>query len=251
MGKSAKRIVEGLAEETFVGLQHIVSKQGITVKRMRELLPSVLLQTLKRDGMTQQEIIAASGYTRRSIRRIMSTNLEKDETDLLERFMGDWVADPAFPPLLPIKGKQYPTFNDLCECHGCDFSAPSLLRILKERELVEVVDEYVVFKRGELISPYLPERIESARRSIKALFSTLYHNLSDAEPLFTERRLWSCRIPHDQIRTLRDKVREINMEYRERIMEELDAYEMASDTDEAACFSEVGLGVYWYELDEL
>ena len=59
-----KAATELLMCEVFIRLLEIARKQGITIKRMRALLPVSQLRALEPEGLSKAELMAESGYTR-------------------------------------------------------------------------------------------------------------------------------------------------------------------------------------------
>ncbi|GAB4186038.1 MAG: hypothetical protein Tsb002_10160 [Wenzhouxiangellaceae bacterium] len=248
MVKGNKEAVEQLLEDAFARLLTIAQREGVTVKRMRELLSRAQVQAMRGQGMTQQEIMAASGYSLKTIRRLLRSKTEEDNTDLVNRFVGDWSSDAAFPDRLPLNDDGFPSFLDLCARYAGDFTPPSLVQILTSRGLVVVDDGYIALHGKALTPSPGSEMLEFARQSIISLISTLDHNLAGEHPPLVERRLWSHRMPKRAVPLLRDRVNQHIHGFREQILKELDHHETLAFDDDSGGPDAVGIGVYWFEL---
>lgn len=247
MGNDRKAATETLLCALFVEMLELARTQGITVKRMRELLPVVQLRALEEAGLNQVEIMAESGYTRKWIRKVLDDPLPDDCTNPLDKFVSGWAADSEFPDTISING-EHPSFYHLHDKHGGDFTAPSLLKILKERGIIEVEGDYVTLDAGrEVTATSGPDMIKAAQCSLSALFETLKHNLSGVGEPYTERRLWSHRVPEEQVAILREKIREANTKHYQRILDLLAQHQAPPAADDAKCVPAVGVGLYWYE----
>lgn len=134
-----KNAMEEFLAAVFRELHLIAYTEGITVKRMRQILPRVQLEMLKEQGMTEHEISAQSGYSRPSIRKILKEPISNDETNRLERFIAHWTADSEFPDRLALDGL-YPSFAHLCETYAGDFTPTTLLRLLQSYNAVSFED---------------------------------------------------------------------------------------------------------------
>lgn len=249
MTKTNKEVAELLLEDAFAGLLSIAQREGITVKRMRELLSRTQVHAMREQGMTQQEIMAASGYSLKTIRRLLQSVSEEDNTDLINRFIGDWSSDSEFPAELPISALSFPTFQDLCARYAGDFTPPSLLQILSTRGLVRLDENLVVLQSKALTPPPGLEMLEFARQSINSLLCTLDHNLAGQQPALLERRLWSHRMPVEHVAELRERVSEHAQALRLEILAELDRLESKSTAD-TVYMKAVGLGLYWFEMGD-
>lgn len=272
MTQSNKQAAEQLLEVAFADLLAIAQREGITVKRMRELLSRAQLNAMQQQGLTQQEMMAASGYSLKTIRRLLRDGEPEDNTDLVHRFVGDWSSDPQFPDSLPMQGRQFPSFVDLCARYGGDFTPPSLAQILISRGFAQLEEGNSQETHIRLCTKALTpnpghEMLDFARHSIHCLLDTLNHNLAGAQPPRLERRLWSHRMQSAQLPELRERVRVHALNFREQVLKELDALESAvADSNEiddsklqsvaspAPITSQepcraVGLGLYWFELN--
>lgn len=246
--EDAKLAMESLLEAVFRELLTIARAEGITVKRMREILPRVQLEMLRQAGLTQMEMVAESGYSRRSIRKILNEQISQDETNRLERFVSYWAADDDFPDRLPKSG-EFPSFEDLCDVYAGEFTSAALLKILIERNIVRLQDSEVVLAGRMVKAVSQVEMIQAARSSITALLQTLEHNLCGVKPPFIERRIWSQHILHSDVGAVREEIAEINEEYSRKVLNVLAKYQVSpqSSSGDADCVPSVGIGVYWYE----
>ncbi|GAB4187538.1 MAG: hypothetical protein Tsb002_12960 [Wenzhouxiangellaceae bacterium] len=222
-------------------------RDGVTVKRMSELLTTGQIQAMRKEGMTQEEIMAASGYTLKTIRRVLRRPPENDTTNLLERFVGDWISDPDFPDTLPINGDVYPNFVDLCDRYRGDFKPGGLLKHLADSGLITINGDQVTVHGREVTPKSVPEKLAAVTSSIEALLGTLEHNLAGMEPPFLERRYWSHRMPHEMVPELRQRIRELTYEYRDQVIREMERAELSQPEIPALERCTVGLGVYWFE----
>lgn len=140
-----KEAVEALMSSIFGEMLTLAKKYDITVKRMRDLLLVQQMSELQQQGLNQLEMMAASGYTRRWIKKIL-TDPPASQRNSLAKFVSDWARDPEFPDELPISG-QYPSFGDICERYGKDYTEPALRKILRERGITHEVNKTVVLNR--------------------------------------------------------------------------------------------------------
>lgn len=247
MSDETKAAVENLFCALFVDMLELARVQGITVKRMRELLPVVQLKALEKAGLSQLDIVAESGYTRKWVRKILDEALPDDDTNPLDRFVSCWAADPRFPRTIAIEG-EYPSFFDLHDLYGGDITVPSLIRMLKEREIVSINGEQITLDdKREVTSSSGVDQVRAAQSSLTALFSTLKHNLSSKSEPMTERRLWSHLIPESELPELRQKVREANSEHYQKILDILAEHQIEVSSEDNQCLPAVGLGMYWFE----
>lgn len=140
MDRSSKLAMFELLATLFEDALRFAQIEGITTKQMRDLLTWVQLKRLVLDGRNQQEMMAVSGFTRKWIRQQLSRGLKLFEhTNPLELFVYRWALDGEFPDIMPIDRK-YPSFVDLHDCYGGDFTIQSLLKLLSEREYIDVLD---------------------------------------------------------------------------------------------------------------
>ncbi|GAB4201599.1 MAG: hypothetical protein Tsb002_38210 [Wenzhouxiangellaceae bacterium] len=246
MAEDNKLAIEALLKAAFLGLLPIARQEGITIKRMRELMTNVQLQAMRSEGLTLQKMMAASGYSLKTMRRLLQQSETQDRTNLLERFVGDWAIDAEFPDELPLNGGKFPTFEDLCDRHARDFTTPSLLEVLTERGLVEVRGDRVRRTSRHVLSTATEDMLQAASHSISAFLSTLENNLSQQGQPLIERRFWSHRIPPERMDELRQEVKALTDEYRDDVLALLDRIELPAsvETDELL---EAGIGIYWYE----
>ena len=287
MTQSNKQAAEQLLESAFADLLAIAQREGVTVKRMRELLSRAQLNAMRQQGMTQQEMMAASGYSLKTIRRLLRDGEPEDNTDLVHRFVGDWSSDPQFPNALPLQGHHFPCFVDLCARYGGDFTPPSLAQILVSRGFATVASQsnselgenehqlqYIQLCTKALTPVPGHEMLDFARQSIHSLLDTLNHNLAGHQPPRLERRLWSHRMQAAQLPELRERVRNHANRFREQVLKELDELEstvvdqtvidpldsrknnsaLANTEEKSTTRSKepcraVGLGLYWFELN--
>lgn len=130
-----KLAIEGLLKAVFRDLLPLARAEGITVKRMNQLLTHAQLEALQEEGLNEREMEAISGYSRPSVRKILKESIRRDETNRVERFVNQWAMDPEFPRQLPLSGG-YPSFQHLCDIYGGDSTATVLLRLLEERKII-------------------------------------------------------------------------------------------------------------------
>lgn len=243
-----KKAVEALLCSVFIRLLEVARREGITVKRMRELLPAAQLQALEDAGFSKSEIMADSGYTRQWIRQILGKPMLEDDTNFLDRFVSNWDADPEFPDTVSLS-KQYPSFDDVFDRYGGDFTAPALLKILKNRQIVTVKNRMVTLCRTRDVTASAGvDMIRAASCSLSALLDTLNHNLAGNSPPFTERRIWSDHIPKEKVGELREAVRALNTQHYANVLDILAEYQVGPDSDRE-CLNAVGVGIYWFESD--
>jgi hypothetical protein len=247
MNNSVRKATEHMLQKAFVALMRLGLRDGVTVKRMSELLTTGQIQAMRNEGMTQEEIMAASGYSLKTIRKVLLHSRSHDNTNLLERFVGDWKSDNDFPDTLPLDGENYPTFADLCDRYGGDFKATGLLKHLSESGLIDLQSGQVTILSREVTPRSIPERVVAASSSIDALISTIEHNLSDQQPPFLERRYWSHRMPRAAIPELRQQLRQLTYEYRDRIIEVMECAENSAESHTNEQKDTVGIGVYWFQ----
>lgn len=246
-----KESAEKLLESAFTDLLAIAQREGVTVKRMRELLSRAQVRAMRQQGMSQQEIMGASGYSLKTIRRLLQEGGVEDRTDLVTRFVGDWSSDPHFPDQLALGEQQFPNFIELCTRYAGDFTPPSLLQILLSRGLVQVEGGQVELLSKALTPSPGHEMLEYASFSIHCLLSTLDHNLSGQRPGRMERRLWSHRLPRSQLAILRERVKLQVEQLRRQVLAEIDALEQRSGAEPLVDeLLSAGLGLYWFELEE-
>lgn len=241
-----KAATELLMCEVFIRLLEIARKQGITIKRMRALLPVSQLRALEQEGLSKAELMAESGYTRQWIRQILGKAITRDDTNFLDRFVSNWDADKEFPDALSLN-ERYPSFYDLFDRYGGDFTAPALLNILKDRGIVEVSKQQVTLKRTRDVTaqPGI-DMIQAASQSLCALLDTLNHNLSNGAPAFTERRVWSDHITVNNLPALRSEIKGLNQKHYEEILAALDRHQQRP-TESEDTLKAVGVGIYWFE----
>lgn len=245
----AKQATEELIGKALWGLIKIANQHGVDIKRISEILNTMPFQIMKENGMTQQKIMAISGYSLKTVRRALSHTSTTQPRNLLEVIVNAWFDDPDFPDTLPIRGKVFPTFEHLCARHGRDFTPPSLLDVLRERNLIDVEGNQITLKSRHVISRSGPDMILSSALSIQALLETLEYNLSSADSPHIERRWWSYRIHPNDLAKLRTKIKHITEEYRDQVLQELEAIEAPIAESEDKSLIEAGIGVYWFERE--
>lgn len=144
MDSQSKVRTEQFLAEAFTGLLHIAQRSGITVKRMRELMAMVQVREMKWQGMTHQQIKAASGFSLKTIRQLLKMDLREDRSDPVARFVAEWTADPDFPETLSLDEVAVPNYLDLCARHGGEFHPGPLLDLLAKRGFARVRHDRVV-----------------------------------------------------------------------------------------------------------
>lgn len=247
MNGRVRKATEIMLQKAFIALMRLGMRDGVTVKRMSELLTTGQIHAMRKEGMTQEEIMAASGYTLKTIRKVLMSPPENDSTNLLERFVGDWISDHQFPSTLPLDGEQYPNFVDLCDRYGGDFKPTGLLKHLSESGLISFSEGKVTVHGREVTPKSTPDRLSAATSSLEALIGTIDHNISNQHPPFLERRFWSHRMPASQVEGLRQEIREITYSYRDQIISVMEQAEQGTDNTLEHHKASVGIGVYWFE----
>lgn len=247
MNDDPKQAMEELIAALFKEILNLARSQNISVKQMREMLPVVQIRALAEEGLNQQEIMAESGYTRKWIREILAETPKNGSNNPIDQFVCDWDADPNFPDQLPLEGK-YPSFMDLHDRYGGDFTAPGLIKILKTRNIIsECQGQITLDPARKAISTEHVDMIRAAQASLTALCGTLNHNLLNSHDKFMERRIWSSTIPNQKLSELRDEINEINSTYRKRVMEALIKHQIEPGRHHTEYAPPVGIGLYWYQ----
>lgn len=247
MNDEVRAVAEELLCAVFIEMLEFANEYGITVKRMRELLPATQLRALEAAGLDQGEIVAHSGYTRKSIRKILSQEISRDCINPVDRFVSDWASDPDFSDDLSLDG-EYPSFRHLHDQYGGEFTAPGLLKLLSERGIISIENDTVILDpQRKVTANTTVDMIQAAQCSLVSLFGTLKHNLRYLDEPFTERRIWSASIPVDSIDQLREEMRQINLDNQKQITAAIAKYEVSRDSVGPASLARVGVGIYWFE----
>lgn len=250
MVDNVKEAVEKLLINTFVDLMNIGRINGVTGKRMVEILPLALVRALRQQGLTQQRIMAETGYTLKTIRKMLAgVHLPVDHTDYIGQIVGDWASDVAFPGCLPLNGSGFPTFRDFCDRYGREFTPSGLLEVLLDRDLAKVEDNKIYLLERSVTPSTTLELVETAAGSIQALIGTLTHNLAQEKPAFMERRIRSRRIPRERIQILRQELRKLMENLRMDAIKLIDSAE-EREKDGVTDLGAVGIGMYWYEEND-
>lgn len=238
---------EAFFAKIFSKLGDMGEQLGVTTSRQVALLQSSQVHRLHQKGRNQQEIMAATGLSLKTVRKVLKSEpLERvGQTDYIGQFIGDWASDPAFPSCLPIRGVDYPDFKDLCDRYGREFTAPALLKILQERGLVEVNGDRARLVQNTLISKTPANMLELGGASVCSLLGTLEHNFSLDPVAFFERRMRSEHIPLQDIDLLREEVRDLIWAFRKELVALLGRREARELTLNETITA--GVGIYWYE----
>lgn len=249
MTQDSKEAAKKLFEEVFVALLSIADTHGITIKEMAELLPVAQIRAMRRQGQSQQEIMAKSGYALKTIRKLLLTSTANSNYNHIDRFVGDWKTDPEFPDTLPLGNGAFPTFADIVHRYGREFRPGALLKILIEQDLITLDGqaEHVTLKRRAVVPPHAPEKLDSARVAARNFLTTLAHNTAGQEPPRMERRVWSYMIPPEDIPAVRERITAMSMAYRELVIEILAGAEAPERIENLDKSNAVGFGMYWFE----
>lgn len=241
----ARNVALELLEDVFVSILAFADQHGITVKDMAELLQVAQVRAMRREGKSQQEIMAASGFVLKTVRKLLNTN-PPAQTSMIARFLGDWARDKDFPDVLPLSGG-FPSFADVVLRYGGEFRPGALLKILKNQEIVEVKGAEVKRKTCIFLSKDTIERIRTSRHAIRQLIGTVQHNTNGSSEPFLERRIWSHQIPVSAIPAVRRDILNYYLEYREKAYEIITSYEDPVTVAVDSIRKNVGLGTYWFE----
>ncbi|GAB4188322.1 MAG: hypothetical protein Tsb002_14580 [Wenzhouxiangellaceae bacterium] len=247
MANDSLKAAEALLEEVFVALLNIGDMHGITIKRMAELLPEAQIRAMRRQGRSQQEIMAASGYALKTIRKILANPGHDDNYSHVDRFVGDWKTDPDFPDTLPINSKKFPSFSDVVHRYGREFRPGALLRILIDQGLVQITENTVHLTSRAVVPTTSPERIDSARIACRNFLATLTRNISEVDTPLMERRVWSYMIPDEDLPSVRNQVKTLSNAFKEVIVEILIAAEDPKKAEKSNPHRAAGFGMYWFE----
>jgi len=247
MSEDTKEAAEALLEEVFIALLHIADRHGITIKRMAELLPIAQVQAMRSQGMTQQDIMAASGYALKTVRKLLAADIPNDNYNRIERFVGSWMSDPNFPQTLPLNGGRFPNFQDVVFRYGREFTPGALQRILVEQALAEVQDEHITLTGRAVLGQSTTERLESGAISLGNFIHTVAHNLDGQNPPWLERRIWSHSIPPERIPIVREQTLSAALEFKEKIVDILSAEEDPEAMEQTDSSMAAGIGIYWFE----
>jgi hypothetical protein len=248
MNDDPKQAMEALIAALFRDILDLARAQGISVKQMREMLPAVQIRALVEAGLSQQEVMAESGYTRKWIRELLAEGAYKNgQHSPIDQFVTNWASDRRFPDRLEIDG-DYPSFLDLHDCYGGDFTAPSMMKILQSRGIIQKENGCVILDPERKVTASSGvDSIKAAQASLTALLSTLRHNLSEDDRKRTERRMWSSSIPAEKLTELRAEMAELNAKHRKDILETLARYQVEPGQETVEYAPPVGVGLYWYE----
>lgn len=248
MNDDPKQAMEALIAALFRDILDLARAQGISVKQMREMLPAVQIRALVEAGLSQQEVMAESGYTRKWIRELLAEESNKNgQLTPIEQFVTNWSSDRHFPDRLSIDG-EYPSFLDLHDTYGGDFTAPSMMKMLLARGIIEKKDGYVILGSERKVTACTGvDSIKAAQASLTALLGTLRYNLSEASSKRTERRMWSSSIPAEKLAELKTEMAELNEKHQNEVLATLARFQVEPDQAEVEYSPPVGVGLYWYE----
>lgn len=242
--------VERLLVEAFIGLMPIGLRGGVSIKRMAELLTSAQIQALAAQGCSQQEIMAESGFSAKTVRAWLRSE-HTPNGDIVTRFIGRWSADSEFPDTLSLNPSDYPSWLHLCEKHsGGEMTAAALMSSMQKKNIVTVTDNTITLSKRDNLAIATPDAVDAARRALRFMLSTLGHNLSVREGKYYERQILSEYIALQDIPELKNKLAQIAENAREKAREAIKAYEYEAGKAEEvkhAC----GLGLYWFEDADL
>jgi hypothetical protein len=214
-------------------------------------------------------VAVMTGLTRKEVKRLRQKILAGNQTVLNRvippaEIIQQWHSDPKFlnemgrPLRLRFDGAT-PTFSDLVKKYGGDIPPGAMRTELKRVGAVqEDSDGYlVVIKRYFRPAGEYVQLQRALGQALYGIANTINHNVGAAE-----ERAWTERIAYSQyIREPdRNRVRRISNdragEFVESINDLFSAYETiyAEDTSEERSNSDslvVGVGVYYFEVDEL
>ncbi len=246
----SRQATEHLLCEVFRHLVPIARREGISVKRMRELLVRTQLRLLDEEGMTRFELMALSGFSRRAIRLLLLDDREGDRTDLLARFMGAWFDDPCFPTTIPLDSRKPPSFVHLHEKYASDFTLPGLLKLLKNYDLIKVEQDRVTALGRGVTARTTVKDLAAAEKALAGFFSTLIHNLYELDPPFMQQQIHTHPASSEHKAELRGMVSEVIHSTQGRLRELLKPNGTRAARKDQGKQTEVGIGLYWYEIDE-
>jgi len=246
----SRQATEHLLCAVFEQLLPIARREGLTIKRLRELLVRTQLRLLDKEGVSRFEMVALSGFSRRAVRLLTQDDREIDTTSPLSRFMDHWLTDPLFPTTLPLAGKKQPSFTHLYHKYVSDFTLTGLLKLLKSNDLVKIENGMITALGRGVTSRTRVEDLAAAEEAITALFSTLNHNLYEMNPPLLQRHIQTSTVPVERKAELRGMVSEVLHQASERISQLLHPTQSQAARRDQGKRPAIGIGYYWYELDD-
>jgi len=245
LDNKVKAQAEELLLTAFGELIHLCVEYGITTKRAADLLTTAHFQALSNMGVSRIDMVPLTGFSPKTVRRMLDAGKRRDETDMVLRVIGDWQADPDFPLTLPLDG-EWPSFADLRDKYGGDLTLAALSNALTRRGLAERNGKCIKLLSASL----LPEKGEAdlipvATDAIRDLTATITNNLLGKQPLM-QRRIFSYRVEKQNIPSLRNDLKPIVHEFRDKIRLTLRKHET---TDAKASDVEIGVGVFEFMHD--
>lgn len=244
-----KNAIESLIKDTFRHLYKLAQREDITVKRMGQLLPRVVVQILHEQGYSKTKIASLTGYARKSVDKYLAEEDIADETSNITRFVNHWAADPHFPTELSFNGEE-PSFVSLFERYGGDLTPGVLLENLLEKGIVSYEKNRVVLLSRTVIATTKVDKIEGIHRALNAIFATLINNIDPETEPFLERRLWSDAIPKTKLPELRQRIHQATQTHRREILDIIAEYQIDTAQNEEVTAPMAGLGLYWFETGD-
>lgn len=242
---SDKDAAEDLLRTVFSDLATLCKHYRITTRRAQQLLGEAQVKKLSSASVRQVESIADTGFSRKTFQKLAKQGVGPDNTDSITTLIGYWKSDKEFPNTLPLRGEVYPTLNDLVDKYGGDLTVKFISDRLSERGLARINQNNITLIEHVNIPSSQAELLPIAGRSISDLLDTLIHNLISEGPKRPQRRLYSTRIPEDNLPEAREDIAKAIQEFRERIHEVFEKHETSSNPPARS----LGVGAYFFEDD--
>ena len=178
--KTSKEAIERLIRVLSVRLIPLQFQCMYTTAEAEHAFSDEQFRHLSQLGLTQQEMIAATGVCRKTIYNRLNKGVTEYQNNKVAEFLKKWANSRFYPRVVPLKGEK--SWEDLVESHGKGFKASSLMEILQSYGVISVTDETIELITDEVIGKGEPDLIDAGSLAVEELLKTIVHNAKEPEP---------------------------------------------------------------------
>lgn len=172
--KSSKEAIERLIRTLSVRLIPLQFQCMYTTAEAEHAFADAQFKHLSQLGLTQQEMIAATGVCRKTVYNRLNKSVTEYQNNKVAEFLKKWSNSRYFPRVVPLKGEK--SWEDLVATYGKGFKASSLLDILKSYEVISTDGFIVELLTDQVIGQGEPDLIDAGSLAIEELIRTIAFN---------------------------------------------------------------------------
>ncbi|MHB1951091.1 MAG: DUF6502 family protein [Acidiferrobacteraceae bacterium] len=256
MDHSLKDAVTGVLRP----LVRYLIRHGATYPGFCAMLKAIYVQEAERvgstpaGGVTDSRIALLTGIHRKDVARLRTQRepalRPSRAASIAARVVAQWCAGPSYvdsdghPRMLPVKGPDGPSFEDLVRSVKADVRANVILEELERVGVAVREGVHVRLLRTAYVSDLPGEKLHFLGANVGDHLASVTHNLEAPDEPFIERAVYYDRLPGKLLPVLRSRL----FATAERFIREVNGMVMPFDgTCEGSECRRVRLGVFYYE----